>query len=146
MKDIANDSDCMNCEVYKLSVFHASGLKTLPARTRKKFRRGEQLFGQNSPSHGVFCLRSGKVNIFKVNDADKRMLAIAEPGEILGVSSILSQQGTYTTTAVAAGPVSACVISKEEFRKLVSSSPKVMFNTLQMLVQKLNKLDDVLTE
>ena len=134
---------CLDCKVYSQSVFCLKGKqKSLdPPKQIRQLKRGEYLFREHEVSGGIFCLRKGRMLIQKNNTAGHtQLLATAEPGDILGTSSIFYGH-TYSTSAVALTGSEACFITRETFEELMQENPSISANTLRMLTRKLSKLE-----
>jgi CRP-like cAMP-binding protein len=138
--------NCADCKIFDRSIFcnKKRGQSLNPPKQVRRLQRGEFLFKEHEVSGGVFCLRSGRMLIQKKNAAGHtQLLATAEPGEILGTSSIFHGH-TYSTTAVSLAASEACFITREVFEELMRENPYISSNTIRMLTTKLSKLDQPL--
>ena len=94
------------------------------------------IFTADSPSHGVFLLCSGRAKLSTASrDTKKVMLRAAGPGEILGLSSVLS--GTrYEVSAETLAPSVVRLMKREDFLGLVHAFPEVSLQLLNALGQE----------
>jgi CRP-like cAMP-binding protein len=83
------------------------------------------LFGETQPASGVYILLEGEVKLSTHSTSGHRLtLHIAQPGEVLGLSSTLSG-GAYEMTADTLYPVKVAPISREAFLEFMSRHPEV---------------------
>jgi len=77
-----------------LQAIHSSNISNLSL----VHPRGKVLFTEGEPSRGVFILRSGRATV-SISSSEGRMviLRIAQPGDILGLNSVL-RNAPYNTT------------------------------------------------
>jgi CRP/FNR family transcriptional regulator, cyclic AMP receptor protein len=83
------------------------------------------LFRETQPAAGVYVVLEGEVKL-SINSSDGRRVAfhIAQPGEVLGLSSTLSG-GAYEMTADTLYAAKIAHISREAFLEFLSRHPEV---------------------
>lgn len=68
---------------------------------RKKFKKGEIIFNEDSPSTGLYFLISGIVKIYSLDDCGKEIiLRLAGPGDILGYHFIFNSNVNQNSAKV----------------------------------------------
>jgi CRP/FNR family transcriptional regulator, cyclic AMP receptor protein len=83
------------------------------------------LFRESQPTSGVFIVLEGEVRLTSHSTDGRRVaLHIAQPGEVLGLSSTLSG-GAYEMTADTLYPAKVAHISREAFLGFLSRHPEV---------------------
>ena len=97
------------------------------------YPKGSLLFVEGEQPRGVFVLCSGRAKLTMSSSEGKRLIAkIAEPGEIIGVSS--SILGTpYEVTAETVEPSQVNFIRRDDFLNFLSSSSDACMNAAQSL-------------
>ena len=88
----------------------------------KFFTRGQ------SPS-GIYILHAGRVRLSIDNDNGKLVLGVALPGDILGLSAVVSGH-CHEETAEAAIPCQAGFITCKNFLRFVDQHPEAAFEHL----------------
>lgn len=123
MNEIAGHS-YQNGEFFKL--LSASAQTDLESLTvASSYPSNTALFGENQPASGVYILLEGEVKLSTHTTSGNRLtLHIAQPGDVLGLSSTLSG-GAYEMTADTLYPVKVAHISREAFLGFMSRHPEV---------------------
>jgi CRP-like cAMP-binding protein len=138
----SQDTDCVSCPVYQESIFCKAKNELCFTIAEVSFKKGDMLFNEGQKSEGVYCIRKGEFLILKRNGkGENKMLAIAQPGELLGATSILiSDENRYSTTAKAVSDGQGCFIRQDKFKILLQKDPGISMNLMQLILQKLNRL------
>lgn len=115
------------------------------ASDRVSYRPGEILFHQGEPGDAAYVILEGRADI--LTDADGGLIKIAEltDNAIVGEIAILCDV-SRTATVKAAAPLEALRIRKDDFLKLLSDYPDMMFEILRSLAQRLTRTTSELTE
>lgn len=88
-----------------------------------KFKKGHVIFDEGQKPHGIYCLREGKVKVYKSSfDGREQITRILFPGELLGLKALLCGKG-YSVSAAALDDVAMCFISKTVFFQLMLKYP-----------------------
>lgn len=105
----------------------------------KSLEKGETVYFQNDEANSVYFLKEGKINLSRfTSTGEEFLLGILEKGEIFGESSI-TKQGTRREAAIVEQDVTYCVMTQENFRKLLLMSPALNFRFSQLLENRLEK-------
>jgi CRP/FNR family transcriptional regulator len=128
---------CTACDSRRESYFCNLSNDALKAFERIKVTSGHPdrsvIFSQGQPSQGVYILCSGRVKLSTFSkDGKNLILRIAAPGEVLGLSSCLSDKAHHAT----AEAVSACQINfvgKKEFMRFLREFPEAEHNLVRQL-------------
>jgi len=107
----------------------------------KRYRRGAVLFNEGEEAAHVIVVRAGRVKVSSYTEDGKEIvLAVREPGELLGELSAIDGQ-TRSASATAMEPVEAIMVSTAEFRAFLEERPRVAFALLEMTSAKLRDAD-----
>jgi CRP-like cAMP-binding protein len=112
---------------------HDSGLSAgvdaqlLPALEREKttqlLRSGQTLFCEGGPAHGVHCVQSGLLKLYKLGvGGEPLLLRLCGPGTLLGLRSVLADEA-HEATAEAIQDSVVCSLPRLNFEVCVGSSP-----------------------
>lgn len=132
---------CSTCNTRSESIFchlSDSNLEDLDQhKITKHFARGQPIFQEGKPAEGLYCLRSGKVKLFKSGAEGKEViLGIAKSGDVLGFRSVLMNE-PYSRNAEVLEDAQICFIDKEFFGKLIQKSPDLAFDVIRRMGQEL---------
>jgi len=108
---------------------------------RREYDDGEEIFAEGSPGDAFFVVISGEVVIRKALDAQQtrvKELAAIETGDFFGELSLFDTL-TRSAQAVARGRTAVYEISRDDFQKLIRSSPEVAVEQLLSFVRTLGQ-------
>lgn len=109
-----------------------------------RFRQGEFIYYQNSLSHGIYCIESGKVKVFQITGSGtETLLRIVTEGAIFGEASTFTGEES-SPAAIALSPVTAYLIKKEKAEELIRSNGEFAMFVVKSLVHKLMAQSDQL--
>lgn len=107
-----------------------------------RYRTGETLFHEGEEPRGVYVLHSGSVQLlFASKNGNAKPLREAQPGQILGLSCVVTQR-PHDCTATAAEPCEVAFIERDEFLRTLDVSPAVWFSVLRVLSSEVNAAYD----
>lgn len=121
---LAINDTCHSCKRRSASFFcnlSPAALKDFEAvRSTAVYPAGALLFLENQDSHGVFLLCAGKVKLTISSSEGKTLiLRLAEPGEILGLTSVATG-APYEVTAETMYPSQVVFIRRQDFLGLMN--------------------------
>lgn len=97
------------------------------------YAKGECLFIEGQPSHGIYMLCSGRVKLSTCSkDGKVVILHIAEPGEVLGLSSSVSDS-FHIATAEASEPCRVNFIRNRDFLNFLEHNAEASLNAVKLL-------------
>jgi len=128
---------CMTCKLRKEHWFcHLSSDVLRPfsdASHLSTYPGGALLFVEGQVPRGAFVLCSGKVKLSTTSrDGKVLILKIAEPGEVLGLSAVISGE-PYEVTAETASPCQVNYVEREPLIKLMEKSGELGLHSAQAL-------------
>lgn len=135
------DAQCATCKSRSESIFchlSDSNLEDLDQhKTTKHYFRGQSIFQEGLKAAGLYCIRTGKVKLYKSGSEGKEViLGIAKSGDVLGFRSVLMNE-PYSRNAEVIEDAQVCFIEKDFFTKLIQKSPDLAFDIIRHMGQEL---------
>ncbi|HUX10522.1 MAG TPA: Crp/Fnr family transcriptional regulator [Terriglobia bacterium] len=105
-------------------------------QTTKVYPKGSEFFLEGQSPLGIYILYSGRVEL-SVTDTHGRLMILgtALPGDILGLSAVLSGKH-HEETAVAAVPSQTGFIKGKDFLHFLNHHPEAAFWVVQLLSEQ----------
>ncbi|MGH9353467.1 MAG: Crp/Fnr family transcriptional regulator [Terriglobia bacterium] len=118
---------------YNLS---AGAIKALDAiKFTSSYPKGAVLFAEQGAPRGVFILCKGRVKLSMTSSEGKSViLRIADPGEVLGLHAVVSNQ-TYQASAETLEPCDLNFVRREDFLRFLRENPEASLRAAQQLSQ-----------
>jgi len=132
---------CKLCGSFEQGIFSELPEKELKQlavyRTANHYNRKQIIFYEGNPALGLFCIRSGKVKLYKSNPEGKQqILRILKEGDTIGQSSLFSNQ-PLQATAEAIEDSEVCFLDKTGFLLILKNNSSVALKLLRGLSQEL---------
>ncbi len=109
-----------------------------PHETTELVPAGKALFHEGMTPAGVWYLRSGEVELsFAAKHGQAMAIFIADPGQILGLTSVLSGRA-HDSSAVARTTCRTGFIEKSCFLRLLEEQPALWLTVLRMISANIN--------
>ena len=104
--------------------------------------RGAVLFAEGEPVRGVYILRSGRASV-SISSSEGRvvMLHMAQPGDVLGLNSVL-RNGSYDTTVKALERCRTDFIPRAQLIELMEKSEAGARAILKILSRELTEMTE----
>jgi len=102
----------------------------------REYKNGSLLFVEHEKGDEMFILQSGKVKIVKIVDDQEILLAVLNPGDIIGEMAILENK-PRSASAEAYGNVVTMAINKSNFGVMVSNQPQLVMKIIQLLSERI---------
>ncbi len=141
---------CRDCKTRYRGKLHGVNDATLDtldtSKTCNIYKKGQRLIQEGTRPLGVYCIKSGKVKVFKLGQQGKEHItSILKEGDLVGYRAMLSDS-LYHVSVEALEEVIACHIPREEFLKMFHGD-KVLNNTLiKELSTEVISLTNVITD
>ena len=100
------------------------------------FADGQIIFCEYEPGNELYIIKSGKVEILKINPPEEILLSILREGDIFGELSIVSS-APRSATAVSMGETVLLPVSRESLPSVFGKSPATVGRILAALSQRL---------
>ena len=129
--------NCTTCPVRKNRAFCNLSEKTVATLDAMKYTsvypKGSLLFVEGEKPRGVFVVCTGKVKLTTSSAEGKTLIvAVAQPGEILGVSAAVTNS-PYQISAETAEPAQVNFIKREDFLLLMTQERDAAMHIAQQL-------------
>ena len=127
------NAHCRDCRTRLHGKLHGINNESLESidstKTCNIYKKGQRLIQEGTRPLGVYCIKSGKVKVFKLGQQGKEHItSILKEGDLVGYRAMLSDS-LYHVSVEALEEVIACHIPREDFLKSFQSD-KVLNNTL----------------
>lgn len=103
------------------------------------FQAGEKVFLADEAGGAMYAVRSGFVDILMYG----RVLETVGPGGIFGEMSLIDES-PRSAAALVASNTEVAILDRQAFLAQVADDPKFALYVLQVLAQRLRRLDDAL--
>lgn len=128
---------CADCSVTAEGFFcdlQESTLQNLESlKISNVYPRGSVLFIEGQPSNGVYILCQGRVKLSTCSREGKVIiLQIAEPGEVLGLSAVVSDS-VYEATAEVVEPCQVNFVRKADFLRFLRQNADACLSAVRQL-------------
>ena len=114
------------------------GTALADSETQLHVMPGETIFREGETPRGVYVLESGTADLlFSSRNGDAKPLRVAEAGQILGLSCVVTQRN-HDCTAIASTPCEIGFIGRDDFLRILDDRPAVWFSVLRLLSSDVN--------
>src|SRR3990167_7709770 len=125
---------CRLCQSFETGIFSDLSEKDLAlleqCKTANQYKRKQIIFYEGNPVVGLYCIRSGKVKLYKTSsDGKQQILKIAQGGDILGHSSLFTNT-PHMATAEVIEESDICFLDKTRFLFVLRANPSVSLKLL----------------
>lgn len=104
---------------------------------------GEVLFHEGDHGDTIFFIVTGKIEVYKGDDASPTVIAVLEPPDFFGEMAVLSE-GIRTTSCRARTAVTMLFLKQKAIRLLIQTIPNVAFGLFKVLIHRLKQTNDYL--
>jgi diguanylate cyclase (GGDEF)-like protein len=119
-------------------------LDELGAATRiETFEAGSGIFELGEPGRSLFVICDGTVSVRHPRREAHFELAHVGPGDFFGEMALLNN-ATRSASARATSPVTALVLDRADFHRLVRERPEIAFRILETLSARIRDADDLI--
>lgn len=105
-----------------------------PYETIEVWPEGQMLFREGSQPEGIYFLHSGEVDLCfsSPRSGEARSLLIAGPGEILGLTCVVSGR-SHDSSATTRGSCITGFVDRTRFLRLLDEQPALWLTVLRMI-------------
>ena len=105
----------------------------LECAERRKFAKGETVFAQGQPNHGVFIIKSGILRTYYVGPNGREItLMFWQAGNLVGTPEVVGQ-GVYRWSGVAVAPTEVLAFKCSTLRSLIVQMPELSLGIIEAL-------------
>jgi CRP/FNR family transcriptional regulator, cyclic AMP receptor protein len=113
---------------------------------KRRFQRGELLFGEGDSCTGLFLVASGKIRICKLSRAGReQVLAVEGPGSSFAELPVFDG-GNYPAAASAMEDSEVLFISRKDFQNFCREHPDVALKVIAVVGSRLRRLVGIIEE
>jgi len=112
----------------------------------RNYNDGDLLLKQGETGGSVLQIISGQVEVFIEQNARPIVLGLVESGGFLGEMGVIEGHSNHSASARALGAVSARLMDREEFLRLVSSDDDLAYGLIERLISRLRATNDRLAD
>jgi signal transduction histidine kinase len=106
----------------------------------RKLAGGELLFAEGSIGEAAYVIVSGQIEIYKLVNSQKVQLAVRQPGEVIGETSLL-ESSPRVASGVAIADTTVISISRDLIEDLFRASPSAARTMLHTVVMRLQSTE-----
>jgi CRP-like cAMP-binding protein len=141
------DKEQFLSQVSLFTGFSPSEIKALAARSvRRKLVRGEMLFAEGEPAHGLYIIELGSIKIFKVAVSGREQVLHVESAGHSVAEVPLFDGGPYPASAAAIEDSVLLFVDRKSFENLCLSHPQIALSVIRVIGGRLRKLTRLLEE
>lgn len=149
MKRFAEKNLCENCPSRGQSVFHNYPKDQLAEVDRDKscflMKRGEIIFNEGNIPHGIYCIKKGKIKIYKTgNEGKDQIIRFAKEGDVIGYRALLSGE-KYSSSASCLEETEVCFIPKTALLSMFSGHSCLAMNLMKVACHELGEASKIIT-
>ena len=135
--------NCVDCSARQKNLFCHLSAETMRElnmiRQTALYPQGAVLFVEGEMPRGLFVLCSGEAKLTAgSNQGESIILRLAEPGELLGLSSLIVGSA-YAATAETLTPAQVAFIPSRKFQRFLRTHPDVSLRVAEHLSMELHK-------
>lgn len=149
MRHRPENTPCSECQSRLCSIFGELDDKELQTLDQFKcanvFKRGQNIFYEGAPPTGLFCIKTGKVKIHKIDALGKeQVVRLARDGDVIGYRALISGE-QYSAFATTLEESTVCFIPKDVFFTLLEKNNKMSFQLMQVLSRDLKLAENFMS-
>ena len=136
-------AQCLACESFASNIFCDLPPDLISRINDQKitrdYKRKQILFFEGNPTQGIYCIKSGRVKLYKTGPEGKQyILQISGPKEVLGLESVFSNRH-FSCTAEVIEDGTICFIDKDLIFQILQKNPSTAIKITHMLAKELKE-------
>lgn len=140
--------DCTLCGTIGKSPFQDLQRPDLERLSDRKvhnlYRRSQSLYYEGNRPTGVFCVKEGRIKCYRLGpNGQRQIIRIAEPGDVLGFSSVVRSH-SHVETAEALEDAVVCFIPKESFLAMIGERRELLNRLFLSLLRQNDSLEHLI--
>ncbi len=106
------------------------------------YKKGQTIFYEGNKPYGVYCLKNGKVKLYKTNaDGKDLIVKLTNGGALVGYRYFFTDE-MYATSAEVIEDTTVCFIDKEKFLDLLKKYPPFSMKLLAMMGDEIKSSEE----
>lgn len=139
--------DCPNCRISVFSDLQNDDFEKLNyEKSIVTLHKGQVLFLQDSKPHGLYCIKKGKVKIFRRGSEGKEQIVrLANDADVVGYRALLSNEN-YQCGAAALEETTLCYVPKHMVEHLMEDNTHIYKKMVNLLASDLKQAEHKLSD
>ena len=142
--------ECAFCGSIHKSIFcDLNGLDLEKLSAEKNctiYKKGQIVFNSGGYPGGLYCVKEGKIKIYKTGDEGKdQILRLVKSGDLMGYRALLAGE-KYEATAEVLEEAKLCFVPKATFLNLLKSNGGLSMEVMKLLSNELGVAEDRMTD
>jgi CRP/FNR family transcriptional regulator, polysaccharide utilization system transcription regulator len=105
--------------------------------TYAHYRKGEIIFIEGEKPHGLICLATGKVKVYKEGVGGReQILRMVSPQGLLGYRALFADS-SYSASAIAIEDTTICLFEKDAVLKTIRKNPDLALRFIKIIAKEL---------
>lgn len=137
---------CKDCSSLGCSIFgkldHPALKEVSESKGANLYKRGQNIFYEGTRPSGLYCIRSGKVKVYKIDHlGSEQIVRLAKPGDILGYRSLISDE-LYASFAAPLEDALICFIPRTIFFRYLNENAAFALEFMKLLSRELKNAEN----
>jgi CRP/FNR family transcriptional regulator len=142
--------DCRECPNCKISVFSDLSDDQFDFLNYEKsivqLHKGQVLFLQDTKPHGLYCIKKGKVKIFRRGSEGKEQIVrLAADADVVGYRALLSEE-SYQCGATALEETTLCYVPRQALKQIMENNVNIYKKMISLLSNDLKNAESKISE
>jgi len=141
--------ECRYCAqvVHIFKDLNEEELKAISSMTKEGFyAKGNIIINEGDKIDNIYIIHKGKIKVYKINlDGKEQILYILKDGDTFGENSIFKEQKA-TFYAEAIDDVKLCLLSREDFIRIISRNPEIALKIMNYLLERLQNIESLVKD
>jgi CRP/FNR family transcriptional regulator len=137
-----NCKDCPNCKISVFSDLKDEEFDILNyEKSTIQLHKGQVLFLQDTKPHGLYCVKKGKIKIFRRGSEGKEQIVrLAHDADVVGYRALISEEN-YQCGAAAIEDTTLCFVPKTALFKIMDSNVSIYKKMISQLATDLKNAE-----
>lgn len=110
--------------------------------TKKDFPKSSVLFTTGDVAKHLHIVRYGRVKLYEMSeDGRQQIIRLLEPGDFFGDLALFVDKEHYVLTAETLENTGICLLSRDDFKKLIHQNPEISLGIMQALTERLTNTE-----
>jgi CRP-like cAMP-binding protein len=150
MIDLSDQTNCESCTIRTHPLFRHLNNREIENISLNKItethKRGSIIYQEGQRIKGFFCVQKGIIKIYKTGfDGKEQIVRFAQPGDIIGYRSVISNEPACTTSKVLEDSI-VCHIPSELLLTLVKTNGNFAIELMKLTCKELGEANSYLTD
>lgn len=142
--------DCRECPNCKISVFSDLNDDQFDFLNYEKsivqLHKGQVLFLQDTKPHGLYCIKKGKIKIFRRGSEGKEQIVrLAADADVVGYRALLSEE-SYQCGAAALEETTLCYVPRQALKQIMENNVNIYKKMISLLSNDLKNAESKISE